>query len=343
MSKELVLFSSDSSELYKWDIYRSLVLPKNYIIQFRYQKDEITPDILSDYKSYINREGIIFFAAGNKPEKPKNERNIQLISIRHVAIKEIIPDNQINTLNFYLELGDFCDCSPIEETERTELPPDHFVSLVNLYEGTKPEWKRRVDAVVSSFPGTIFYYIEAIKHKGDILNPVYSYEDRRTVFELSDEDEYQMCLSIYNPRSEEILLGSEKTSEFIETSISNTNTRVSSVDTQIHKITTHSLTKKKASERIVITQKKLGISNDEELKRFFNNEIELWFNIARSKKKVLNFGLLSAIAATGLLGTSIATKSPALFEKPWPLIFGVGSIIMIGGVASLLFDLFNKK
>lgn len=343
MEKDLVLFSSDSSDLYKWDIFKSLVLPNKYVIHYRYKKIYITTNIISEYKNLINKDGIIFFAKGNDLKIPKDERNVELISIRRVIIKDISEDNKTNSLNFYLELGEFCDCSPIDGTDATELPPNHFVTLINLCEGPNPEWIKRVQAIQDDFPGTIFYLINALKHKDEEIKPNYSSETKRTYYNISDEDNYVMNISIFNPTRENIRLNSTSRSDLIETTISDTETPVASIDTKEEIITTHSLTQKCALEWLRISQKNFSEKKESESTHQSNSQVEIWFNIKRKRTKVQLFGFLSALAATGVLGTTIATRNPPLFDGMWPWVITAGSILLIGVVAARFFDLFNKK
>lgn len=343
MAKDLVLFSSDSSELYKWDIYQALLLPHKSIIHFRYKNEYVDPTLLSDYKSLINREGIIFFTKGNDLSIPSDERIIEHISIRHVTIKEVEKAKNLNSLNFYLELGDFCDCQPIDGIDKNELPPSHFVSLITLSEGPNPDWVKRVDAVKDEFPNTLFYFIESIKQKGNLLEPTYSFENKKSWYEINDESDYTITLSLYNPNRENIRLYSESKEGLFETTINEIVPQVASIDTKHETITTHSLNKQKASACLRINQINLDLEENKKSAKTNNKQVELWFSIKRGTDKIWKFGMLSASAALGIMGTSVATKTPPLFIGYWPLVIGLGSLLLIGYVAAKLFDLFNKK
>ena len=154
----IAFFSSDAREKYKGDIFRVLTLPQKYGIHFRYKREWIHPTVLSKLDFLINREGVIFYTKGNNQNLDKAKRKIVNYSIRNVVIKDIYLDKNLDLVNFYLELNDFKDCKPHENTAKELLPPYGFISEINVSDGNNNAWNERVSVLKDSLRFTFLLY-----------------------------------------------------------------------------------------------------------------------------------------------------------------------------------------
>jgi hypothetical protein len=109
VSVETVAFySSDARDLYKADVYRALALPKGYVLQFRYLKKYIHPDLLANLSNLRGQAGLIFFVSGNNPPVPPTgagngqgrQPALGIHPIRHVTIRDIKIDDNTESILF---------------------------------------------------------------------------------------------------------------------------------------------------------------------------------------------------------------------------------------------------
>src|SRR5688500_19066106 len=100
---KIAFFSSDQRGLYKSDIYKCLCLPKDYVIQFRYQKKYIHSNITP--ASTLNKSGVIFFTVTDQI----NDATVvkENISIREVVIVDVEDKKDTGLVHFFLKLGEF--------------------------------------------------------------------------------------------------------------------------------------------------------------------------------------------------------------------------------------------
>jgi hypothetical protein len=343
MPREIIaLFSSDARELYKGDIFRVLALPHNYTIHFRYRSGYFQDDLLRGLNSLIGKEGVIFYAVGNDLTKPKEQRVITLHSIRNVIIKDIQHDPDLDLINFYLELGDFCDCKPHQATSPQLLPPYLSVSRIQVDDGPNKSWIDRVTSVNDKFDNTLFYLIRSVKHAGEKLEPKYSSEDKESFYELNDEREYQVQLSFFDPTEGQLGINIENTNELVQLIVPPGHKVGAPRDTTIFNLYTHTL----PTERSIGFSRLFGHSSvpSNDLLIPLDLRVELRWHVIRGMGRILLFGFFSALAGLGLFGVSIVTKDFSnLSMGPLNVILLLISLGLIGLAAGLLYKVFNKK
>ena len=113
-------------------------------------------------------------------------------------------------------------------------------------------------------------------------------------------------------------------------------------DTTIFNLYTQSLSKPKSKSYSKLTIKSGGSIKSQTQQ--IDLSVQIYWNIIRTFSKIARFGLLSMLAAIGVLGVSIAFKdlsSVSLAFGNWAI--AILSIICIGVSASFLFMWFNKK
>jgi hypothetical protein len=198
-NETIALFSSDARELYKADVYRALALPAGYVLQFRYPHQYVQSDILTNLASVINQDGVIFFVSGNDTSIPEAQRQLQFYSIRSVVIRDVVVDQHIDSIHFYLEMKDFIDAKVHDTTEKAIQPPTMFVSKVFIDLEANNKWGKRVDAVKNHFPDLPFFLVQTLRQGAKPLAPVYSVPNKSSSYNLEDESDYQVDIEFYDP------------------------------------------------------------------------------------------------------------------------------------------------
>ncbi len=337
----LAFFSSDARQLYKADIFRALALPQNYVLQFRYKNKDIENKLLINIKEFLNQEGLIFFASGNDTTIEQTKRDIRLYAIRKVLVREVYVDDNLGNIHFYLELKEFANTVPHSDTPKDLLPPVTAVSRITVEDSPNNTWIDRVYAVESHFSNSLFYTISSIKHNDRILIPEYSARERASHYNLNDEEKYDIHISFYDPNSGSSGLrvqDSEGVSLFIQP-----GHRVGAKrDTSIFRLSTHTLSRQNA----LAVSKLLSIYLDNSKQVIVNDDyyVELRWQLSKSSWKTWQFGLFSALAASGVLVGNAATKDfSTLSLDTWNFVVGFVSVMLIGASASFLYKIFNKK
>lgn len=190
--KNIAFFSSDYRFLYKLDIFRALALPTNSVIQFRYQKEWIHDDILSNLSDIKNKNATIFFAPVGKNE---------YYSIRNVKIIDYKEQEDLNIIVFFLKLQDFVDYSINLTDTEGKLPSDKkFLSKLTLSGNVAP-WGTIIDRIKDYFEDVLFFYIKSIKQNcftNKEIKASYNDKIKQTNFELTDENEYIFDIVFYD-------------------------------------------------------------------------------------------------------------------------------------------------
>ena len=109
-TKQILLFSSDATQLYKADIFRCLAAPDCFTIQFRYAKKWVHPDIGRDPGKIRGQSGIVFFVAGNDQTVPIEGLKLKGYSIRFCKIQDAFFDHDTEKIIVVLALGRFIEC-----------------------------------------------------------------------------------------------------------------------------------------------------------------------------------------------------------------------------------------
>lgn len=337
MKKIIALFSSDEAPLYKSDVYRSLALPKNYVLHFRYNKRHIDRNFLDNLEILKKRNCVVFFASGNDRSILADDRNIKTFSIRKVKIKDIVKSYDTKWIHFYLQLGDFIDFK-ITKHDKRLIPPRQFVSEVSVSMGDEGKWIDRVKAIKNEFDDLIFFNIKSIKSKlwkkSCKQSPSYLTFSKESRFQLVDEEEYnvEFCFADFNEKGK--AFNAEGNSKELSINIP-TDFRIGAiVDNRNFFINTHSIEVRRVSRAL----------------RFYpdnkrNYEVILNFDIRRKKTKIFWFGVLSAISFFSffLSQLSIELYKKVVIDFGDMVVLCLIGIILIGVSASFLYNLFNKK
>lgn len=192
-------FSSDSRELYKADIFRTINLPHNHIIHFRYKAKYVDENLINQDKSkWHGKDAIVFFTKGN--EINSSTPSITNISIRCATIVDFHYDrNTTDVCHLYMKVGDFCNLS-LPVSALGSLPPNKFLSKINLPIPNIISWKECVESVSDSFKGKTFTHIKELRNESsEIIELKYDSIARSSYYELNQGERYNLYLDIGNP------------------------------------------------------------------------------------------------------------------------------------------------
>jgi hypothetical protein len=335
----IAFFSSDARDLYKADVFRVLALPKNHIIQFRYKKKYIDSELLADLDQLKGKEGCVFLVTGNtNPVDVNTERILNLFSIRKVKILDYYNDiDKTQQVYFYLELLDFCDYQIHKDTSKGKQPSgDIFVSNLVVEGGPNNSWINRIETIKASFPSHLFFNIDSIKKDGNVITPNYSRSDHSSSFDLEDESQYQIDMSFYDLGEGTSILSKEIDLTVLSSNIPN-NFRVNApLDIRTFTFQTKSLIKQQE-----VTSLRFGQSDKLDV-----YHVDLQLNIERGFWKPFQFGLLTCLAALGIIGTQLVGKKTdelQMLLSFWNVGIAIISLIAIGAASAFLFQFFNKK
>lgn len=334
--KTIALFSSDARELYKADIYRALALPSGYVLHFRYERLYIEPGLLARVFSLKGESATIFFVAGNNISIPPAERQVSLYSIREVTIKDIVNDLNIDSIHFYLELGDFVDATPHTATDHALLAPKTFVSEISVDDGPNKNWSQRVAAISAHFQDLMFFTIQAIKKDGHVQLPFYDSNTRSSEYRLNEESAYECAIAFLDPGTKPHGLEVANGNDAVQLIVPAKHRLGAGRDMTIFNLQTHTLPQKN-----IICFSHLqdsGATNREAW------SIELKWKLTRGVRQAVIFGIASGVAAIGLAVGKLATDNLAGTNYgPLNWILGLVSVAFIGSAAGYLYEFFNKK
>lgn len=340
-TETIAFFSSDARELYKADIYRALVLPPGYILHFRYPTRFVERGLLGTLTDLLNQRGTIFYVSGNDTSLPEKDRQVKLFSIRSVVLKDLMHDQNIDTIHFYLELGDFADVHPLANTRPEILPPNAFVSKVLVDAGPKSLWLDRAHAIKEDFKPLPFFMIESVSRGSQRLRPVYSHDDKSCSFYLSDESEYQVRVTFYDPWLGSTGLTVENGDSDVSLQLPAGHRIGAETDTQIFKLQTRAL----SSQKLWTYSRLLGVDYvaDAQATKKADFRISLEWTVMKRLTRIWQFGLLTILAAIGLGLAKLATDDLQSHQFSMANVWlGLGGVLALGIAASLLYLVFNK-
>lgn len=266
------------------------------------------------------------------------EQTFNLFSIRKVKILDYYNDtNKTQQIYFYLELLDFCDYQIHKDTPNSKQPSgDIFVSTLEIEEGPNNTWINRIETIKTVFLEHLFFSIDAIKKNDDVIVPSYSSPDHSSYFNLQDESKYQINMSFYDLGKGTSILSKEIDTTVLSTNIPD-NFRVNAfLDTRTFTIQTKSLIKQQEITSLRFEQSdKSGVYH-----------VDLQFSIKRGFWKPFQFGLLTCLAALGIIGIQLVSKKLDELQSLlsyWNICIAAISLIAIGAASAFLFHFFNKK
>lgn len=338
--KCIILFSSDATDLYKADIFRVLALPKGYTIQFRYETKYVLEELRDKPEQLKSREAVIFFLAGNDLKKAPADRVLRRYPIRSCKVTDAFLDKNTKQLILILQLDDFVNCDIDPVTSERRIPPAAFVSEASLNDFRLSDWIDRVKAVETDFPGVLFYGIAKIVRGNTEVPPSYDSERRLSFFNLEEESDYSIECSCYDPSGGRYPLQIRCTSEEIDLRNSFESGARARLDTKRLPLTTRTLKSRSAPAFFTfhspIHQNDPGPFKDP-------NHVEVGWQLGRKWWKTLVFGLLTALAAVGLMLSEATLKDQSgPWAEPCRLAIALLGLAAIAIAAGQLFKFFNK-
>jgi hypothetical protein len=334
--KRVALFSSDATDLYRGDVFRVLALPEICTIQFRYPKKYVQKAFRDAPETLISRQATIFFVGGNDLKIAFNERKLVSIPVRSCVIKESLIDANSDQLLLILELGQFIECAVDNITNPADLPPQTFVSEIDVDQIRNSSWIERVKKVEGYFPNTLFYHLQSIFAAGVSVLPKYSSNRRRSFYELIEETEYALECTCYDRTGGNIPLEIEsKSQELVFLNPFEGGTRAHS-DTQRILMTTRSLQTQSSPAFAVFYSQANDAYSDK-------NNLEICWTLVRKPWKAISFGFLTALAAIFLaMSQSGLQDDKGQFFNCINVGVRFLGALGLGLIASQLFRYFNK-
>ena len=335
--KILALFSSDSRELYKADVYRVLALPPGYCLQLRYRRKHIDGAALAKINTLVGKQGIIFFVAGNDLSKPKHERTLTLTSLRAFEVVEILEDANIETFNFYVKLGKFADATPHPQTALNFRPTQAFVSELSVDHGPNGTWMNRVTAIAPHFPNITFLFVNGIYRGQKPVPSTFNKDSFASEFLLDEESRYKCRMTLHDPTVRPTGLSTFNTSTAAQLNVPADHRLGTQNESAIFEIQTNSLQQREVACSSYLWDR-CGKPEPEAWK------VELRWRVRRGRAKAVMFGVLMAASAAGVAVAKVATdrlSTTPISMTNWALAILGGVIIAV--YAGWLYEFFNKK
>jgi len=345
-----LFFSSDIYSLYKKDILSAISLPQDYCLHFRYPKNLIPVEIISDVDSLIGKEGIIVYVSGNIYTQLEKDRNILFFPIRNVRVKNAYFEKATGLVHIFLKLNRFIETKNIPTQElhnaNHNLPPHKFIYKINEYSSSIVEWHDKVKKLVSFdkyFQDHLFFNINVRHSEKNYREQVeISYDDTEnsSYFELLEDKNYLLDLAIFNSSTDK--------SKFEDFSLKLSYASENFFITNPESISIGADADNRSYK--IITKDIKSVSSSAYLKfQSFNKEKIIYdellrLNIKRNNKKTLTYLFFSLL---GIIGTFLLAfsagklASKGLNDSIMGLI--LVSIIFMGSSAVGQFYYFNKR
>lgn len=331
MDQTIAFLSSDSRDLYKADIFRSLALPNKATVVFRYDFKYLHPDIISNLSSLVDSCAVIFFLVGNKLSESLQPSMLSSISIRKAVIKSVDKSEKTKKVSFVLELGDFIECS-IRSEKR-----DYFVYNVAVEENTNNAWIDRVCEVEKYFPKTLFFNYDIYKKDGSKIIPSYNSGNCSYNYLLDDESEYILKCSYYDMLNGISYLNYKSTNDCVKINSFDYEGIGAKIDDRRYDICTSTITRSSVSEDLILTNS----TKEDELK----TSIPIHFIIKKKSMTAILFAVYSMLAFIAIALVQVFTTLISMCNPPVILLIIIG--IVAAGLlyfSSLkLYKQFNKK
>jgi len=330
MADVIGFFSSDAKPRYIEGVYEALTLPSKSIMHFRYNQKHLEDDIANNLNSYKGKDGVMFFVTGNDPTKSEEERNKKYHSIRKIVIRNVSKSADTGFVHFYLELGDYYDCS-LNSFQRSK-----FVTRVSVIEGIKNKWIDRVEVVKDYFDDVLFFKYEILTKKNKLILPTFSELDNDATFHLYDESEYILRCSYFDKLNGKSSLSIADT-ELLAIHHKESSNIATKIDDRNYKMITNSISQNKTPVQIRFAPNPMPNGDK-------NYEVISFFEIRKSFLNTLVFGIVTALAFASVLLSQVfgvfVKDSKPLFD-----IISIGAIalLLIGVSGAILYRQFNKK
>ncbi len=355
----IAFVGSDSRDLYKTNIFRALALPKGYVWQYRYRRSLIHGDLIIDLKALKGTRAILFFATGNDLTIDENKRKLTYHPIRYVIVRDVIDDPVIGTVHFFLEMDDYADVVPHPDTSADKLSPKCLVTRVTTQDLPGQNWTDRVRGLAAHFPNQLFFYVRAVKKGGKTVQPEYSEHDRAARYTLTEETEYQVEISFYDPKGGNTGLSAENSSPDAALDVPSTHHLGTGVDTTTFPLQTHTLSRKQLLAHTLLKERErpnpsavtpqasqtaATATTPASSPAPPTFDVQLQWYVTRGSHKPWLFGSLAIMAAVGVALAKLATDDLSKTALTWVNVcLALGAATCVGVPAGLLYWLFHKK
>ena len=327
----IIFFSSDSTALYKGDIFRCLALPDGHTIQFRYRKKWVEPEIANAPCKAKDRFGLIVFVSGNQQKILADQRTFSYEPVRFCTVKEMFFDYDTQQLMTILELAQFVKC---QFTVR-QGPPHVFVTPGEIAEYEPSTWLECVRRLQPYYPHTVFFHVGRVLMGTESVSPTYLPNFRMSCFDLLEETAYAVECLYYHPQGAgEVPLTISSVSDQIEIG----NTFASGAGAEFDKRVIHVKTRLLGSSRSA--RAFTTFSSSKTNPPFGDqNYVQILWQVRRNPSKLWTFALCVLIGAVGLGVVQIGTKISEWWLAVILLLLG-GACVAVS--AGLLYWYFNK-
>lgn len=340
--KKIALFSSDSTTLYKKDVFRIMGLQNEFIMHFRYGIEHLSMT-LNELQSQIGSRVLIFFTHGNDLTQPQNPQTVGNIPLREAEIVNIVSSEDTGLVHIYLNLKDFkkCDFSFPDPAFQT---PNRWVTEIDISNENQTSWNERVKALKPYFVDQLFYKIDLFdkSHQNKVV-PAYSSEQNMSYYELSDESNYLMDIAffdtstIHSTTSQKLEISSED-----KVSLKINAPQIIDVgarrDNRTYSLYTQSLASQSGYTYLDFKTISTNLTNLE-------NDIQLAFEITKNKVRAIYFSLYTILAAISVGYSKLITDKWDI-NGTWDNHLFFHSLIALAiGFFSFykLYQLFNKR
>lgn len=340
MNEMICAFSSDSRELYKADIYRTVNLPDDHVVHFRYKKKYVEEAILSAPETKYGKDVLIFFTVGNSLDSVPN--CVKNVPIRKAKIVNIQIDKDTDVCHIYMQLGKFWKAK-ISESNHSDVMPIHkFFTTLKLDNSGVLTWKETVESILTSFPDKVFTYIQEVRDQDSAtIKLKYDKTNKASYYEFIQGKRYHVKIATANPIINSCKIQLENSSDEIEFHCISPLESTVQFDRQIIPLTVKESSTRQTCSTLTFTPttKESGLGdNDKEIDvehREYSTLIEI-----RSKQSPVTsffFGVASALLVAGL---GVGRNA---FKGDFSLCLALLAAVLIITSAALLHHFFNKK
>jgi hypothetical protein len=345
--------------LYKSNVFRSLALPKGYVWQYRYRREHIHGNLITNLQSLKGQSGVYFFATGNDLKIDPDKRTLTYHPIRNVVVCDVVEDQLTGRVHFFLEMGDFVDVLPLPATPADRLSAKCLVTKITTQAAPAKNWEERVKGLAAHFPDLLFFHIAAVRKDRVTLQPEYSASDRASRYPLTEETGYQVDISFFDPKGGRKGLLVDNSSPDAALNVPSTHYVGAETDTTTFPLETHTLPREHLLARTVFKERPRSApaatapsppagaqatppaTADEEQPVF---DVQLQWYVTRGSHKPWVFGGLALMAAVGVALAKLATDDLSKTCLTWVnAVLALGAAICVAVPAALLYWLFHKK
>jgi len=275
-----IAVSSDYRELYKADIFRTLVKPTEAIEHFRYQRQWISDELRNHNKSQLVGQNVVLVY-----KHVETANSPIYIPIRTAKIIDFVYDIETKVFHYYFRLGGFCDIKePLQYNDEVFLFKANQIQVINDI------WINKIKAVKGYFANHFFFKINSLKdERGKLLKTNYNRINNSYYYKFLHGKSYTLEISIANPNESQNTLTISSSSPDVNVVLTEKYFISAPFDILKIPITTRSLDVYR--ERSFLS----FIINNAEDKKVKEYENHIHINKTMSKYKPWWFGILTAI------------------------------------------------